>query len=918
MPTLPSRKRLNAIGIMGTFPFSSLEAHLPISAEGAAQTLSERLAEELRSLWKKGEQVPAEDLLNRHPELWQQPEQALDILYEEVCLRQEQGEADPTAEVLRRFPQWRSQLEVLLQCHQLLEPGRATSFPQPGEALGEFAVLSELGRGARGRVYLAAQPSLADRLVVLKLTPRDGQEHLSLARLQHTHIVPIHSVQDDDARNLRLLCMPYFGGLPLSSLLQALADRPADKRIGRDLLEVLDRNPGPAPPALPPRGAVRHFLERASYAQALCGIGACLADALQYAHERGLVHLDVKPSNVLVAADGQPMLLDFHLARPPIAANEPAPEWLGGTAGYMAPEQQAALRAVRAGQAVSEPVDARADIYGLGLVLYEALGGKIPLTASPPPRLDRLNPQVSAGLADIVHKCIATQAADRYSTAAELAGDLRRHLTHHPLRGVSNRLPERWRKWRRRRPNVFTILILATAVVIAAGAVTTYAFRQFGGQLADARTSLEKGNHDRAAGNFDSAAKHFQHGLELARGIPFQSDLAHELRDKLQGTLLDQRRAEVRDSMQLAQQERDRGRFQKAFAALHRGRALAQALPEDADLPKELESQVRLTERMHLAGQLHDFVDRLRLLYDAASFPSDGLEKVEENCRTLWERRHLLIDKAAAALPASLERQLADDLRDLAILWLDVRAHGERQNDKAVAESALCVLAEAESLFGPSRVLFRERQRYAQVLGREEIANEAERRGKDHPPRTAWEHYALGRSFLRAGLLKEAAAELRQAVRVQPDGLWPNFYEGACAYRDGRYDDAVASFTACTALAPANARCFFNRAMAHTKLKRVERALADYDQALALEPAFAAAALNRGLLHFQAQRYPQALDDLLRARDNGAEPALVHYNLALVHRAQGDHPAAVDHLHRALRHDPKHQASRKLLEQLQP
>ena len=90
--------------------------------------------------------------------------------------------------VIARYPQWRPQLEVLLECHRrLVEPlGTPPTFPAPGDTFAGFSILAELGRGAEGRVFLATQPSLADRPIVLKLTPMGGQEHLSLARLQHT------------------------------------------------------------------------------------------------------------------------------------------------------------------------------------------------------------------------------------------------------------------------------------------------------------------------------------------------------------------------------------------------------------------------------------------------------------------------------------------------------------------------------------------------------------------------------------------------------------------------------------------------------------------------------------------------------------------------------------------------------------
>src|SRR5205807_2341713 len=118
-----------------------------------------------------------------------------------------------------RFPQWRRQVQALLECHHLLAPALAAPlFPAEGEVLGDFRLLTELGRGAHSRAFLAAQHTLADRLVVLKLGPCAGQEHLSLARLQHTHIVPLYSVHEFPALGLRGLCLPYFGGTALNVL----------------------------------------------------------------------------------------------------------------------------------------------------------------------------------------------------------------------------------------------------------------------------------------------------------------------------------------------------------------------------------------------------------------------------------------------------------------------------------------------------------------------------------------------------------------------------------------------------------------------------------------------------------------------------------------------------------------------------
>src|SRR5205814_1202065 len=131
-------------------------------------------------------------------------------------------------------------------------------------------------------------------------------------------------------------------------------------------------------------------------------------------------HLDLKPSNVLLAADGTPMLLDFHLAHAPLAPGGPPPSWVGGTVAFMSREQHAALAAVLAGRPVPLPVDARADVFSLGAMLYGAFGGQLPFLPGVSPPLGRVNRHVSAGLSDILQRCLAYDAADRYPDAAAL------------------------------------------------------------------------------------------------------------------------------------------------------------------------------------------------------------------------------------------------------------------------------------------------------------------------------------------------------------------------------------------------------------------------------------------------------------------------------------------------------------------
>ena len=827
---------------------------------GDAEALVARLSEEMARRWRQGECPVVEQFLARHAELGNQPEAVLDLIYEELALRREYGREVAPSEILRRFPQWEAQLRILLDCHQILEAGYTPSYPRAGEFVGDFRLVAELGRGGHGRVFLATQGSLADRFVIIKFTPLFGQEHLSLARLQHTHIMPLFSILEDPTRNLRALCMPYFGGTTLAQLVKAVQTQPLGRRTGRHLLEALDEAQDPAAIDLPSREPPRQFLARASYAQAVCWIGACLAEALQYAHERGLIHLDVKPSNVLLTAAGQPMLLDFHLAHEAIRPGGPKPRWIGGTRPNMSPEQQAALAEFRDQRDISVVVDGRSDIYSLGLVLYEALGGLPPVHPAGSRRLTRHNPQVSIGLADMIDKCLAHDPRDRYPDAGALAADLWGHLNDLPLRGVRNRsLAERWRKWRRRRTHLVPLLGMMVLVLLVAlgsgGLVLTYV----GQQIDQARTALSEGQEQLQNRQYHEAISTFRRGLD-----------------------------------QVGQ------------------------LPGAGGLKLELTNQMQLAGRLQASQELHLLADRLRSFYGVDGASSASLRDIEACCRALWDKRHLIMDRLGSKVESDVEHRIQTDLLDVAVLWTDLRARLAPGNDSTVErQEALRVLGQAEELFGPSAVLCYQRQLQAEGLGLTDTAQAAARRRAELPPRTAWEHYALGRSFLQSGNLDHASAMLQKALELEPHGLWTNYYQGTCAYRLGRYEDAVIAFTVCTALAPELAGCLYNRALAYQGWGRTDRALSDYDRALQLDPTLGVAAFNRGILHYEGQRYSRARDDFLRALEHGADPARVHYHLALVHFARNERAAALACLKRSLEHDPGYQEAHTLYDRLQ-
>jgi serine/threonine protein kinase len=715
-------------------------------------SLAERLAADMRRRWQAGERPTTEDYLALHPALCDQPAAAAELICEEISLRREDGQSGCSSEVLRRFPQWASRLRVLLELHDALAIEDDPEYPVTGEVLGDFHLVAKLGRGLRGRVYLARQPSLGGRPVVVKLTGRSNVEHHVLARLQHTHIVPLYTAHDDPARRLRVLCMPFFGGATLAAVLDRLAPTPVERRTAADLWQALaaaqpvEAGDLGARVAIPARA-------RASYPTAVCWIGACLADALSFAHQRGLLHLDVKPANVLLTAEGLPMLLDFHLARAALPAGAPPPPWLGGTPAYLSPEHRDALESVRRGQPVGTAVDDRSDLYSLGLVLYEALAGGRPGPGQLPP-LSTCNRQVSTGLSDVVARCLASRPEDRYPDAAALADDLRRHLVDRPLRGVRNRnLGERWRKWRRRWPHALGVLGLLAILGIAA-ILTAAHFVQ---RRQQARAALEEGT-----------AEAFRRGLAVVEGLPFQDDLKRELTSELHRV----ERAE-------------------AVVELHRvAEQLRGLYGSDSLPPKEAAAIEQLGRR--LWQQRHD------LLASGEQANADLLELA-----LLWS--HLRVRLAGAQRAESARREA---LRNLDELEQTLGPSAVLAHERALHERHLGLARRR----GPAAVPRSSWEHYALGCARLrggdlEQARLDLARAVEIAPGSFWAQLHLGRCDLRLGRHEEALLAFNACVALRPDNPLCYLHRGMALTRLERRTEALRDADRALALDPLHEAC---------------------------------------------------------------------------------------------------------------
>ena len=366
--------------------------------------------------------------------------------------------ADPDR-LLAEHPAIASQLRTCLEVMHLA--GRVADVhgagldgedePRPGPQLADYRIVRPIGRGGMGIVYEAEQLSLRRR-VALKVLPlaaaidprtlrRFQIEAQAAAQLHHTHIVPVYAVGCE--RGVHYYAMQYIEGRTLAELireLRQLEGRDASEAAptvalsgDRELAGLLVSGPL-APPERPPAadatapartpatGATRSpgsSTRTSAYFRTVANLGIQAAEALDHAHQEGVLHRDIKPANLMVDIKGQLWITDFGLARLQNDSGLTLSGDLVGTIRYMSPEQAAGRPAV---------VDQRTDIYALGVTLYElltlepALVGqdraellrRIMLEDPRPPQ--RLNPAVPRDLETIVLKAMAKGPAERYAT----------------------------------------------------------------------------------------------------------------------------------------------------------------------------------------------------------------------------------------------------------------------------------------------------------------------------------------------------------------------------------------------------------------------------------------------------------------------------------------------------------------------
>ncbi len=401
------RHRFEDAWSMGERP--NLDEFLPEAKTARWQALVALVRVELEQRLAAGEAARVEHYLERYPELAAQAGIVIDLLKAEYSQRQRQEPALALAEYCRRFPQYQEQLQAWQAEWQTDGPlsnrpahdtgPRAARGAAMPSRLGRYRITATLGSGGFGVVYKGHDDELRRDVAIKVPHPEriakaeDAAAYLAearaLASLDHPHIVPVYDVGRSDT-GLCYVVSKFIAGSDLATKLRTA---------------------------------------RLSWAEAT-DLTATVAEALHHAHKQGLVHRDVKPANILIDTAGKPYVADFGLA----LAEEDHGIGSGycGTPAYMSPEQA---------NGEGHRVDGRSDIFSLGVVFYELLTGRRPFRGEMPELLDQIRTEeprpprqiddaIPKELERIALKALSKRASARYTTARDMAEDLRHFLDH--------------------------------------------------------------------------------------------------------------------------------------------------------------------------------------------------------------------------------------------------------------------------------------------------------------------------------------------------------------------------------------------------------------------------------------------------------------------------------------------------------
>jgi serine/threonine protein kinase/Flp pilus assembly protein TadD len=713
--------------------------------------------------------------------------------------------------------------------------------------IGEFAILRELGRGGMGVVYEATQESLGRSVALKVLTPAVLGDAAAVARfkregetagmLRHAGIAQVYAVGYADG--LHYLAMECIDGAPLDRVLGGLRELPVGMLRRSSLAAVVAEfvRPQGADP-VPARGRTE------DYVTAIVEIGAQVARALACAHEHGVVHRDVKPSNVLLRLDGSAVLTDFGLAR---HRDDPSLTRTGvfaGTPFFTSPEQAA-------GRA---DVDHRTDLFSLGALLYELLTLQLPFPGGSgtevlraiqlrePQDPRRLNRSVPADLVAILQRALEKEPARRYQSAMAFAEDLQAFLEHRPVVARPISPLGRVHRWALRKPLQATLaglLTVGTPLVIGLSAYAWTTHEQVAEvarqqRIAGAKDDVLRGYIALGEGRREDAVALLRGALAVVpEDVEAWAGLAQaSIRQEgagAQGLLAE---FAARPTLLASSRSLQRCRAE-LLAAVGKQEEATQALEHLGAPVEPLESFWVGMQRMNKALG-NDDIEQRRSAYQ---FLLDAVVQSRS------ARPAFLYWLAVAAGELGLESEARRAAAALERLWPESEmAWGGAGLALFKVDPPAAILAYRRALaIAPDSLSVRNNLANALADNGQRAESIAELREiVKRKPDYAIAHYNLGRALFYENDFAAALLHLQKAVDLAPAERRQQHYLAWCLQRMNRYTEALAASVAAIKVLPADGIVWRDRARSEQALGQDDAALASAQKAAEVNPGDAA------------------------------------------------------------------------------
>jgi tetratricopeptide (TPR) repeat protein len=782
-----------------------------------------------------------------------------------------------------------------------------------------------------GVVYEAEQLSL-HRRVALKVLPfaavmdprhlqRFRSEALAAAALDHPHVVKVYGVGQD--RGVHFIAMQFIDGRPLSDLIR--------ERRGEAAALGPDAVAGPTPPP-----ATTRTPGNTAYFRRVAGWGIAAADALEHAHALGIVHRDVKPSNLLLDARGEVHVADFGLAKVSADASLTGTGDLVGTARYMSPEQAAAKH---------DLVDHRSDVYSLGVTLYELLtlapafdgadrqAVLTQVTGSDPVAPRKRDRAIPRDLETVVLKAMDKDPARRYQTAAEFAADLRRFLTAEPVRAQPLTAGIRVARWAGRRPRAVTALAIGVALGLGALA---YWDRERAWADASARQAVEQAEQSLQRNRLREAEAEARRAVALLPSVGGDRALRQRATNlaadvKFLRRIDEARLKRIRVLSKPAGSEQAREWMVECVAAFRDEYGLDVLGGDEAQVAAVLGGRAVRTELVAILDEwaaAADSAEAKRLVRLADRLDPDPAGPSARWRGMNWplgpaELRRLVPEVEANPPPNPFLVRFALSLIDLREPETGLRclqvAQRRRLDDAWVAAVLGLTLyraggkhtAESVRYFSIAQALRPDSPHLASSLGvvltdlgRHEEAIEYQRIALTLAPDLAVPHLNLGVCYARLGRAAEAVPEFRRSIDLDPKNAdtWDNLGKALGDLR--RYAEAVEALRTANTLKPTTTTCDTLSNFLY-RLGQFPEAEAAARQAVRLDPTDPEAFFRLGLALMEQHRLPQAVNALRKSIELRPE-AVAYLNLGRALEQQGDYGGAVAAHREAVRLGPKY------------